>query len=202
MEKFICSKNGKTYQIEEKNGKRFFFSESGVALQGFELNVVRNWYEKEHGDFSEVEKQTSIGENLGWKIMKRNDFIYAKSHADFLNQLFGLELKGWMKSSREYNNQIVWMVYFDEINRGGWCNHFLSEDECCQFNAEHRGNWDGKDINESLDQNRVVFEIKDAGSLRKYVFRGVFEYEAEKSNALRYVYFKKISDEFKYFKRK
>ena len=198
MEKFIH--NGTTYEVEERNGKRFFYK-SGVALSGIELNVVRNRYDKEHPMYSASNDDNDDREKRGWRTMKTNEYILAATNADFLNKLLGLRLKGWMRSSRAYDEKLIWMVFFDEKDRGGWRNHFLSEDECCQFNADHKKEWDGARISESLRSDRITFEIIECGTVRKYVFRGIFRYEASKSDPQSHVYFQKISDTFSYYRQ-
>ena len=136
---------------------------------------------------------------MGWNLIAENDYLLAQNHADFLNQMLGLSLGAWQKSSREHNDQRIWMVFFDSKERNGWYNYFLSDDECCQVNVKHATKWGGEDIRESLKQERVVFETQDRGCFkRRYIFRGIFEYEEEKSDPLNRVYFKKIADEFEF----
>lgn len=60
--------------------------------------------------------------------MKTNDFFYADTHAEFLNNVFGTNYKQWMKSVWEYDiDTIVWMVRFDKETRDGWRNSFINE---------------------------------------------------------------------------
>ncbi len=201
MGKFICPKNGNTYQIEEKNGKRFFFSESGVALQGFELNVVRNWYEQEHPTKFKKDVRDRSDLKQGRNLLKENDYIFANDRADFLIKLLGWRNKSPFRSSQEYNGRLVWMVCFDMKTRDGWKNKFLSENECCQYNVESKETWDGKDVRETFKQERVTFQIIECNTTMQFVFRGIFECEKEKSDPLGCAYFEKVADEFEFYKQ-
>lgn len=40
--------------------------------------------------------------------MKNGEFIYANSHAEFLNKAFGTNYKGWMKCVWKYDEE--WVV--------------------------------------------------------------------------------------------
>ena len=54
--------------------------------------------------------------------MKTGEFIYAKTHAEFLNEAFGTNYKAWMKSSWKYDKEwVVWMVRFNRVV-DGWTN--------------------------------------------------------------------------------
>lgn len=67
--------------------------------------------------------------------MKTNDFFYADTHAEFLNNVFGTNYKQWMKSVWEYDiDTIVWMVRFDKETRDGWRNSFINENELLEEN--------------------------------------------------------------------
>ena len=130
--------------------------------------------------------------------MKIGDFICAATHANFLNQAFGTNYKGWMKSAWKYNDDnIVWMVHFDKTNRGGWKNSFVSDNRIKEENVYGQRLWDGKPASAILlPYNRITFEIVDGNGSRKYVFKGVFKYDEENSNPLLNRYYDKVSDEF------
>ena len=67
--------------------------------------------------------------------MKNGEFIYADTHADFLNQAFGTNYKAWMKSAWFYDKDtFVWMVRFDHINREGWRNVFETKERIKEEN--------------------------------------------------------------------
>ena len=114
--------------------------------------------------------ETEFKRKPGWNLIQENEYVLARDHADFLNQMLGLMLDAWSKSSREHKDKRIWMVFFDSKERKGWYNYFLSDDECCQVNVKHATKWDGDDIRESLKQERVVFETQDRGYFTRYIF--------------------------------
>ena len=62
--------------------------------------------------------------------MKSDKIIYAKTHADFLNQAYGTSYKQYMRGRWVYNdNTWVWMVRMDSMIRDGWVNKIISENE-------------------------------------------------------------------------
>lgn len=124
--------------------------------------------------------------------MKNGDFIYAKTHAEFLNKAFGTNYNGWMKSVWKYNdNMVVWMVRFNQTD-GGWRNTFVSHN-CIR---EENIGGHGKPL-EWLDRTKIVIEITGQGNSRKYTFRGVYKYNEKNSNPITCRYYDKISDEIK-----
>ena len=126
--------------------------------------------------------------------MKNGQIFYAKTHADFLNTAFGTHYKAWMKCVWKYNsNMVVWMVRFNK-NDGGWRNTFISNNQIMEENIGKVKIWDGKPV-EWLDKTRIVVEIIDQGVNRRYIFKGVYEYNAEKSNPSTVRYYDKIADE-------
>jgi len=198
-EKKYTHKNGNTYLVREADdGKREFFDETGRPLTGLELNVVRNAYEREQHPI-QLKSDSKPKYKKGWNLIKEGEIIFAENHDEFYRKLLGIEPESYRKSSRKCGDLLIWTVYFDDNPRDGWRNHFLSDDECCQVNIIHRKNWNGADIRETLRCNRAVFEIRGYGRSTTYKFRGIFEYESEKSDPLDAVYFKKIADEFEVY---
>lgn len=129
--------------------------------------------------------------------MKIGDFICAATHADFLNQAFGTNYKGWMKSAWKYDKEkIVWMVHFDKTNRDGWKNSFISDNRIKEENVYGQRLWDGEPMEHILGPKRITFEIVDGNGSRKYVFKGVFKYDEENSNPRSNRFFDKVDDEF------
>ena len=48
------------------------------------------------------------------RIMKINEFVVAKTHKDFLNELLGLNLGGYGKSSKKLDDgKLLWMIRLD-----------------------------------------------------------------------------------------
>lgn len=130
--------------------------------------------------------------------MKLNETIYAKTHAEFLNKVFGTQYKAWMKSVWSYNsNYIVWMVCFDGKIRDGWKNTFIGWDEIKEENNDYNKKYyDGQPLPYYTYQKRIVIEIDNTSFARKYIFRGVYQYDKEKSNPYQVRYYNKIADEF------
>ena len=129
--------------------------------------------------------------------MKTNDFFYADTHAEFLNNVFGTNYKQWMKSVWEYDiDTIVWMVRFDKETRDGWRNSFINENELLEENLIlTRTKYDGAPLRELLSLRRIVIAIDESGYRRKYIFKGVFVLNEERENTNLKHYFVKISDE-------
>ncbi|MBR1676965.1 MAG: hypothetical protein IJ706_06640 [Clostridia bacterium] len=125
--------------------------------------------------------------------MKNGDFIFAQTHAEFLNKAFGTNYKGWMKCVWKYNDAVVWMVRFNETD-GGWRNTFISDNRIKEENIGGHTSWDGKPL-EWLDKIRIVMEITGESIARKYTFRGIFKYNENDSDPKICRYYDKISDE-------
>ena len=62
------------------------------------------------------------------KRLKAGDKFFVDTNAEFLNQAFGTNYKGWMKSGWKYAPDIiVWMVWLDDKVRNGWLNTIVEE---------------------------------------------------------------------------
>lgn len=128
--------------------------------------------------------------------MKNGEFIYADTHADFLNQAFGTNYKAWMKSAWFYDKDtFVWMVCFDHINREGWRNVFETKERIKEENLYEKKIWDGIPMSKLVNYKRIVIEVKD-DIPKKYIFRGIYKYDEENSDPYVVHYFDKIADEF------
>ena len=61
--------------------------------------------------------------------MKIGEYIYARTHADFLNELLGTNYKAWMKSCRSLpDGKQIWMIelgYF--VTPAGWRNQLTEK---------------------------------------------------------------------------
>ena len=129
------------------------------------------------------------------KTLKEGDIIYADSHADLLNQVFGTNYKAWMKSVWNYNDEtVVWMVRFNQ-ERSGWYNSFVSNSRIREENIYRRRYWNNRHIR-YVDKKRIAFEIDDSKAYRKYIFRGVYVYDEETSDPSSVRYHNKISSVF------
>lgn len=135
--------------------------------------------------------------------MKKGESITARTHAEFLNEAFGTNYKGWMKSSWKYcDGWVVWMARFNKIT-DNWGNTFVpgGNDPYAVIKQENldrsRTTFEGIPINLSNSKRRIVFEIvEEEGKTREYVFRGKFVYDETKSDAATVQYLNKVSDEF------
>lgn len=117
-------------------------------------------------DYRAEIKDNSIKENCnkkiifirqGEKIMKTGEPIYARTHAEFLNQAFGTNYKAYMKCVWKYDeNWIVWMVRFNTEN-AGWTNTFISDSRIKEENLKHVRVWDGKPIKD-VDKKGLLFK--------------------------------------------
>lgn len=130
--------------------------------------------------------------------MKTGEFIYAKTHADFLNQAFGTNYKAWMKAVWPYydENTVVWMVRFNAKD-GGFTNTFLSDTRIEEKLLDP--NMQVSPSNLYLNKDRIVIQIIDIDldhtRTRKYIFKGVYKYDKTNSTPPLVRYHDKISDE-------
>lgn len=117
--------------------------------------------------------------------------IYAKTHADFLNQAFGTNYKGYMKSRWEYSqNTWVWMVRIDNQVRDGWVNRIINESEIWE---EYVWNNEPTYSGEPERAYRIVANIKDEPSGREYHILGKYKFDFEKSTNKKHI-LKKVEE--------
>ena len=127
--------------------------------------------------------------------MKTGEIIYAKTHADFLNQAFGTNYKAWMKSCWDYNGVwTVWMVRFNRTD-GGWRNTFVSDTRIKEENLYNVKEWDRQPVSTNVPKKRIVIQIEDFGHTRKYIFRGLYVYDEKNSNPYGVRYLDKVGEE-------
>lgn len=140
--------------------------------------------------------------------MKLNDTIYAKTNAEFLNQLLNKNYQAWMKSSIKLpDGKLLWMIELkDDETASHWINNVQKDNPNViselhvgkDYEYEHHGtyldsikrgiDWD--------DSDRVVFDkLQDSKRVRKYIFRGVFRLNKEKCSLTENVW-EKISDQY------
>lgn len=125
--------------------------------------------------------------------MKNGEFIYANSHAEFLNKAFGTNYKGWMKCVWKYDEEwVVWMVRFNEKD-GGWRNTFVSDTCIKEENLYNLKTWDGKSV-ANPDKKKIVIQIVNLGDTRKYIYRGRYIYDEKNSDPYTVHYYNKYSD--------
>ena len=134
-----------------------------------------------------------LNKNKGELNMKNGTIIYAKTHAEFLNEAFGTNYKAWMKCVWKYDeNWIVWMVRFNKKD-GGWTNTFISDSRIKEENIGGNICYDGKPLSR-LYKKRIVIQIEDLGHTRKYICKGRYIYDEKNSDPYKVRYYDKYSD--------
>ena len=117
--------------------------------------------------------------------------IYAKTHADFLNQAFGTNYKGYMKSRWDYSqNTWVWMVRIDNQVRDGWVNRIINENEIWE---EYVWNNEPTYSGESEREYRIVASIIDSPLGREYHILGKYKFDFERSTNKKHI-LKKVEE--------
>ena len=131
--------------------------------------------------------------------MKTGEFVYARTHAELLNELLGTNYKAWMKSSIMLpDGKRLWMIRLENVvSDSGWKNQLVSADRIeekivgeLKFGDQTTVLGSGK-----YSEDRVDFDLIPFGSHRKYVFRGVFRINLELSSVNKNVW-DKILDEY------
>lgn len=123
--------------------------------------------------------------------MKAGDCIHASTHADLLNQILRKNYKAYMKSG--YNlpdGKIIWMIALGPfITPSGWINELVSIDRVSErhigldFDFQHNTYINSLTTGYYFsDADRVIFEVVKTRLGRKYIFRGVFRLNKEKSS--------------------
>ena len=117
--------------------------------------------------------------------------IYARTHAELLNQLLNKHYKAYMKSSIKLpDGKLLWMI---ELGNFETPSHWINQFNCLgEISERHVGNsyeyeghgtyFDSKMRNIYWDDSdRVVFEkVQVSPCERKYIFRGVFRLNKNK----------------------
>ncbi len=62
--------------------------------------------------------------------MRTNEFVVARTHKDFLNDVLNLTLGGYQKSSKLLDDgKLLWMIRLDgEVSKAGWRNYMETSD--------------------------------------------------------------------------
>lgn len=129
--------------------------------------------------------------------MVTKDSIYASSHAEFLNKLLSISLKGYRQCTYalDYGYEI-WMIRLDgKISKEGWVNRLLNNGNLAQ--EEYVGKPNDRLSGHKIfpTKKRLIFDILDGPYHGKeYIFRGVFEIDSLSSNINRK--WNKISDTY------
>lgn len=154
------------YPLKNDKQKQIPKSPTNTQSQNSETNLIKNErYEK--------------------KVMKSGEFIYAKTHADFLNQLLGRHYKAFMQSGiKLQDGKWLWMIRLGNfIAPSGFKNYFETPERIIEEYVgpkdhpfERQGTYVDVILNNKpkYSTERVVFDIVELSSTRKYIFRGVF----------------------------
>lgn len=123
--------------------------------------------------------------------MKIGEVVYAKTHAELLNELLGTDYKAWMKSSIKLpDGKLLWMIELGNfVSASGWINRQVGFDKISEkhigteFDFDAHNTYKGAIIDRQPWNcaDRVVFDMIKSGTSRKYVFRGVFRLNKESS---------------------
>lgn len=132
--------------------------------------------------------------------MKTNEFVIANTHKDFLNEVLNLNLDGYMKSSRVLDDgKLLWMIRLNgKVSKAGWKNYMKTSNMIIEEHVDHDYTYQNHHTYVSSGESfeyRVVFDILEYGTSRKYVFRGVFRLDKEKCTFNKNVWCK-ISDKY------
>lgn len=117
--------------------------------------------------------------------------IYANTHAEFLNQAFGTDYKGYMKSRWGYDKDTwVWMVHIDGQIRAGWINTIINENEIREEYV-----WeDEPTYNNSIEKAyRIVANVIDHPHGREYHVLGKYKFDFNQSTNKKHI-LQKIQD--------
>ena len=138
--------------------------------------------------------------------MKTNDVVYARTHAELLNQLLNKKYKAYMKSSIKLpDEKRLWMIELGNfVTPSNWVNQLTSA-ECISerhvgkdYEYECHGTYLDATIRHIYwdDSDRIVFEkVQLSPYERKYIFRGVFRLNKERCTLNENVW-EKISDQY------
>ena len=123
--------------------------------------------------------------------MKVGEYIYANTNAEFLNELLGTSYKAWMKSSMTLpDGKLIWMIELgDFVTKSGWINRLVSSNQLREKHITKDFSYYSHDTYRGAleagkpwgPETRVVFEKVSFKSSKKYIFRGVFRINKEKS---------------------
>ena len=123
--------------------------------------------------------------------MKIGEVVYARTHADLLNELLGTNYKAWMKSGiRLPDGRWLWMVELGNfVSTAGWINRLVGMGKISEKHIGRDYVFEGHSTYKYAlltgdkfdDSDRVIFDMDKSGSMRKYIFRGVFRLNKEES---------------------
>ena len=110
--------------------------------------------------------------------------VYAQTHAEFLNKVFGTNYKSWMKSTWKYSDSFdVWMVRFYD-RTDDWENRFVDGENIIQ--ETYVGNSLAKIDRPS--KARIAVAVEDRGAYRHYSIKGIYRFAPNESDARLHVF--------------
>ena len=119
---------------------------------------------------------------------RKNVFISAYTHAQFLNVLLGKNYSAYMKCTYNFDkDNLIWMIRLnDSLTSTGWRNRLICADYISEiYEGCQRDRIEGHKIY-PINQIRYVFDILENedyfdSKLRFYEFRGIFKLVTENS---------------------
>ena len=108
--------------------------------------------------------------------MQAGEIVKVDRNAQLLNKLLGTDYKQWYKSTYQLTaDTMIWIIRLDNKLRNGWRNKSTSDRIIEGFDGNTRPSniYLGMQV-----KKRVVFEKVSGG----YVFHGVYQYDASRSN--------------------
>lgn len=132
--------------------------------------------------------------------MQSGNVIYAKTHADFLNQLLKLNLKSYMRCTYDLKyGHTIWLIRLNgRESKEGWTNTLTNHGNAIKefYTGDPKLRFDSHKILEPKVK-RLVFNVFDSASgKRRYVFCGVFEFDMSSDNTNRV--WNKIGDRYEF----
>ena len=158
------------------------------------VNVIKDEEEKCvlcGGSFANPKKIVPTKVDMQSALVKIKDIegqtVYANTHAEFLNTVFGTNYERWMKSIWKYSESIfVWMIRLYDSD-GEWRNRR----EGAKITEEYLGRsgiWNGRPIDLPVERCKIVVSIEDRGYRRSYTVLGLYKLIEEESTKRKRVY--------------
>ena len=111
--------------------------------------------------------------------------ICAETHADFLNQAFGTNYKGYMRGRWNYDeNTWVWIVRMDSKVRSGWRNRIIDQNEIWE---EYVLDGDPSYSDESERMYRIAVNVVDTPIGRQYHILGKYKFDFKNSTTKKHI---------------
>lgn len=100
--------------------------------------------------------------------------IEARTHATFLNLVFGTNFKYYMRSIYNYSDDtVIWMIRIDSVERDGFKNYFEND---------YLVEYSDKNPTRTSKLYRHVFQIITEDNKRKYQYLGKYKFLSDKSS--------------------